>query len=57
MSLARRNPPEGSVHARTYATLEEAALNPFKYIKVAYNWARIHSALGYLSPTVLEKAN
>ena len=45
------------MHARTYATLEEAALNPFKYIKVAYNWARIHSALGYLSPTVLEKAN
>lgn len=45
------------VHARTYATREEAALDLFEYIEVVYNRARIHSALGYLSPTELEKAN
>ena len=45
------------VHARTCATREEAALDLFEYIEVVYNRARIHSALGYLSPTELEKAN
>lgn len=45
------------VHARTYATREEAALDLFEYIEVICNRARIHSALGYLSPTEREKAN
>lgn len=45
------------VHARTYATREEAALDLFEYIEVVYNRARIHSALGYLSPAEFEKAN
>lgn len=45
------------VHARTCATHEEAALDLFEYIEVVYNRARIHSALGYLSPAELEKAN
>lgn len=45
------------VHARTYATREEAALDPFEYIEVVYNRARIHSALGYLSPAEFEEAN
>lgn len=45
------------VHARTCATHEEAALDLFEYIEVVYNRARIHSALGYLSPAKLEKVN
>ena len=45
------------VHARTYATREESALDLFEYIEVIYNRARIHSALGYLSPAEFEDAN
>lgn len=45
------------VHAQTYATREEAALDLFEYIEVVYNRARIHSALGYLSPAEFEEAN
>lgn len=45
------------VHARTYATREEAALNLFECIEVIYNRARTHSALSYLSPTEFEEAN
>ena len=45
------------VHDRTYATREEAALDLFEYIEVVYNRARIHSALGYLSPAEFEEAN
>ena len=45
------------VHARAYATREEAALDLFEYIEVIYNRARVHSALGYLSPAEFEKAN
>ena len=45
------------VHARTYATREEAALDLLEYIEVVYNRARIHSALGYMSPAEFEEAN
>ena len=45
------------VHAQTYATREEAALDLFEYIEVVYNRARIHSTLGYLSPAEFEEAN
>lgn len=45
------------VHARTYATREEAALDLFEYIEVIYNRARTYSTLGYLSPVEFEKAN
>ena len=45
------------VHAQTYATREEAALDLFEYIEVVYNRARIHSALGYLIPAEFEGAN
>ena len=45
------------VHARVYATRDEAALDIFERIEVVYNRARTHSALGYMSPAELEGAN
>ena len=45
------------VHARAYATRDEAALGIFERIEVAYNRARIHSALGYMSPAEFEEAS
>ena len=45
------------VHARACATREEAALDLFERIEVVYNRARIHSALGYMSPAEFEEAN
>ena len=43
------------MHAQTYVTREEEALELFEYIEVAYNRARIHSALGHLSPAPSSK--
>ena len=45
------------VRAQTCATREEAALDLFEYIEVVHNRARIHSALGYLSPAEFEEVN
>lgn len=45
------------VHARVYATRDEAALDLFEYIEVIYNRARMHTALGDLSPAEFEEAN
>ena len=45
------------VHARACATRDEAALDIFERIEVVYNRARIHSALGYMSPAEFEEAN
>ena len=45
------------VHARTFGGREQAALEIFDYIESFYNRARTHSALGYLSPEELERAN
>lgn len=42
------------VHARTYGTREQAALDIFDYIECFYNRLRIHSALGWLSPAEFE---
>lgn len=44
------------VHARTYATREEAALDLFGCIEVVYSRVRMHSVLGYLSPAKFEEA-
>lgn len=45
------------VHARTYDTREQAALDIFDYIECFYNRLRIHSALGWLSPAEFEAAH
>ena len=42
------------VHARTFETREQAALEIFEYIECFYNRVRIHSALGNLSPEEFE---
>jgi len=43
------------VHARTFATREEAALEMFECVECFYNRLRIHSALGWLSPDGFEE--
>ena len=45
------------VHARTFESREQAALEIFDYIECFYNRVRTHSALGYLSPEEFERAN
>lgn len=45
------------MHARTFETREQAALEIFDYIECFYNRKRIHSALGYLGPEEFERAN
>ena len=45
------------VHSRTFDSREQAAIEIFDYIEAFYNRARIHSALGYLSPEEFERAN
>ena len=44
----------GCVHARTFETRGRAALEIFECIGCSCNRARIHSALGYLSPEGFE---
>lgn len=44
------------VHHRKYRTREEARRDIFEYIEVFYNRERLHSSLGYLSPTDFEAA-
>jgi putative transposase len=43
------------VHARTFDSREQAALELFEYIERFYNRVRIHSALGWLSPAEFEE--
>ncbi len=40
-----------------YDNPEQAQNEIFKYIELYYNTKRIHSALGYLSPTQFEELN
>lgn len=42
------------VHARTFETRDQAALEIFDYIECFYNRVRINSALGNLSPEEFE---
>ena len=42
------------VHARTFETRDQAAMEIFEYIERFYNRVRIHSALGNLSPEEFE---
>jgi putative transposase len=43
------------VHHRQYATRAEAQRDIFGYIEGFYNRTRLHSAIGYLSPTEMEQ--
>lgn len=45
------------VHARTFESRDQAALEIFEYIERFYNRVRTDSALGYLSPDEFERAN
>lgn len=40
-----------------YETLEQAQKEIFKYIEIYYNTKRMHSSLGYVSPSEFEKQN
>lgn len=42
------------VHARTFDSREQAALEIFDYIECFYNRVRIHSAIGWMSPADYE---
>lgn len=43
------------VHQRQWATREEAKRDLFVYIETYYNCARIHSAIGYITPEQAER--
>lgn len=45
------------VHARTFDSREQAALEIFEYIECFYNRLRLHSALGYMSPLEFEESH
>lgn len=47
----------GCVHARTFETRDQAALEIFECIECSCNRVWTHSALGYLSPEEFERAN
>ena len=47
----------GCVHARTFETRDQAALEIFECIECSCNRVRIHSALGNLSPAEFEARN
>lgn len=59
---AAMEPPMGParaecVHARTFESREQAALEIFEYIECFYDRVRTHSALGYLGPEEFEARN
>ena len=42
-------------HHRDYATKAQARRDLFAYIEGFYNYRRLHSALGYISPNEMER--
>ncbi len=45
------------LHRRHWPTRQEAQLAIFEFIEVWYNRQRLHSTLGYISPTAYEEAH
>lgn len=45
------------VHAKTFDSREQAAIEIFEYIECFYNRLRLHSALCYMSPCEYEEAH
>lgn len=45
------------VHARTFDSREQAAMEIFDYIETFYNRVRIHSAIEWMSPAEFERAH
>jgi len=45
------------IYWEKYQTKEEAKRSIFEYIEINYNRRRLHSTLGYLSPTEFEEKN
>jgi transposase InsO family protein len=45
------------VHGERFTTRAQAKKHLFEYIEVYYNRQRLHSTLGYLSPTEFEQSN
>ena len=45
------------VHDERYTSREAAKASIFEYVEVFYNRVRLHSALGYVSPEVFERAH
>jgi putative transposase len=43
------------IHRETYKTRKEAEMDIFEYIEIFYNRTRLHSTLGYVSPTEFEE--
>ena len=43
------------VHRKTFETREQAQLEIFEYIECFYNRLRMHSTLGFMSPTEFEE--
>ena len=43
------------VHHEDYQTRTEARVSLFEFIEVFYNNQRLHSSLGYVSPTTYEQ--
>ena len=37
------------IYRKTYATMENAKANVFKYIELFYSIKRLHSSIGYMS--------
>jgi transposase InsO family protein len=46
-----------AIHGERFATRAQATAHVFDYIEVDYNWDRLHSTLGYVSPEQFERAH